>query len=98
MRSQSIHIVYYAQRGPRFLGQSLAAETHEDLLQAVKLEGASQVMSLEDEPGGGSLVTLYDAEGLPINLIHEPEPAETRKSPKTLILNYETDKPRNSTV
>ena len=53
-------------------------------------------MSLEDAPGGGSLVTAYDAEGLPINLIHGQEPAETGKLPKKLILNYEADKPRKS--
>ena len=78
--------VYYAQKDPKkFLGGIFEVETYEDLLKAARLEGASRVMSLDDAPGGGSLVTAYDAEGLPINLIHGQEPAETGKMPEKLL-------------
>ncbi|SPO04612.1 related to 2,3-dihydroxybiphenyl-1,2-dioxygenase [Cephalotrichum gorgonifer] len=89
--------VYYAQKGPKkFLGGTFEVETREDLLKAAKLDGASEVISLEDAPGGGSLVTVYDMEGQPINFIHGQEASEAGDMPEKLIVNYETDKPRKS--
>ncbi|KAH7110236.1 Glyoxalase/Bleomycin resistance protein/Dihydroxybiphenyl dioxygenase [Dactylonectria macrodidyma] len=87
--------VYYAQQGPKkFLGGTFEVETYDDLVKASKLEGAGQIQSLDDAPGGGSLVTAYDPEGLPINFIHGQEPAKTGKMPERLIVNFEADKPR----
>jgi hypothetical protein len=87
--------VYYAQQGPKkFLGGTFEVETYDDLVKASKLEGAGPIQPLDDAPGGGSLVTAYDPEGLPINFIHGQEPAKTGKMPERLIVNFEADKPR----
>ncbi|KAI3572671.1 Glyoxalase/Bleomycin resistance protein/Dihydroxybiphenyl dioxygenase [Fusarium oxysporum f. sp. albedinis] len=87
--------VYYAQKGPKqFLGGTFEVETYDDLVKASKLEGASRIQSLFDAPGGGSLVTAYDPEGMPINFIHGQEPARPGKMPERLIVNFENEKPR----
>lgn len=87
--------VYYAQKGPKkFLGGTFEVETYDDLIKASKLNGAGAIESLDDAPGGGSLVTAFDPEGLPINFIHGQEPAKTGKMPEKLDVNFEADKPR----
>ncbi|KKP04942.1 hypothetical protein THAR02_02963 [Trichoderma harzianum] len=87
--------VYYAQKGPKkFLGGTFEVETYDDLVKASKLNGAGPIQSLDDAPGGGSLVTALDPEGLPINLIHGQEPAKVGKMPERLIVNFEAEKPR----
>jgi hypothetical protein len=87
--------VYYAQKGPkRFLGGTFEVETYGDLEKATKIGGAGNIESIDDGPGGGSMVTLKDAEGFPVNLIYGQKPAEIDSLPKKLILNYETEKPR----
>lgn len=87
--------VYYAQKGSRkFLGGTFLVESWEDLVKASKLETAGEIVSLTDEPGGGSMVTVLDPEGHPINLIHGQEPAEPVPAQEKLIINYPEDKPR----
>lgn len=87
--------VYYAQKGPKkFLGGTFEVETYDDLVKASKLNGAGPIQSLDDAPGGGSLVTALDPEGLPINFIHGQEPAKVGKMPERLIVNFEAEKPR----
>ncbi|SCV48630.1 unnamed protein product [Fusarium fujikuroi] len=87
--------VYYAQKGPKqFLGGTFEVETYDDLVKASKIEGASHIQQIVEAPGGGSLVTVYDPEGLPINFIHGQEPAEVGKMPDRLIVNFEDEKPR----
>ncbi|KAM5527618.1 hypothetical protein FOXYSP1_19980 [Fusarium oxysporum f. sp. phaseoli] len=87
--------VYYAQKGPKqFLGGTFEVETYDDLVKASKLKGASHIQLLVDAPGGGSLVTVYDPEGLPINFIHGQKPAKMGKMPERLIVNFEDEKPR----
>ncbi|OAQ99504.1 hypothetical protein LLEC1_01700 [Akanthomyces lecanii] len=87
--------VYYAQKGPKkFLGGAFSVESHEDLVRASQLPGASAIQSLDDAPGGGSMVTAYDPEGMPINLVHGAAPAEAGTLPAKLIVNYEVEKPR----
>lgn len=87
--------VYFAQKGPKkFLGGTFEVEAHDDLVKASKLDGASPVQSMEDAPGGGSMVTAYDPEGFPINFVHGQQPAEVGSLPEKLIVNYEAEKPR----
>ncbi|KAI1431049.1 trihydroxytoluene oxygenase [Xylaria sp. CBS 124048] len=89
--------VYYAKKGPKkFLGGTFLVETYEDLERAAKLPGSSDIQNLEEAPGGGSLVTVYDPEGFPVNLIHGqaarvPVPEE---QPSQLAYNFENEKPR----
>jgi hypothetical protein len=62
--------------------------------RAAKREGASPIQELSDAPGRGYILTLHDPEGYPVNLMWGQTPAEVGKLPKTLIHNYETEKPR----
>lgn len=93
--------VYYAQQGPkRFLGGTFSVESEADLIKASKLEGATGIKELNNAPGGGSLVTALDPEGVPINLMHgqelsPPSPGYSSLQEK-LVVNYEEDKPRKS--
>jgi hypothetical protein len=64
------------------------------LVKASQLEGASAIQSLGDAPGGGYLVTAYDTESVPINLVHDVQPVEAKVYPSTLIVNYEAEKAR----
>lgn len=87
--------VYYARRGPRkFLGGCFEVESYRDLEKAAKLKGASEIQKLSIAPGGGSLITLTDAEGIPMNLIYDQGPAEPALGREKIVLNYEQDKPR----
>ena len=89
--------VYYAQKGPKiFLGGTFLVETREDLIKASKLDGAKEIEDMVDAPSGGSLVTVIDPEGVPINFIHGQTEVEAGSPPETLIVNYETEKPRKS--
>jgi len=90
------HYVYYARRGPKqFLGGTFEVESYEDLEKASRLEGASAITKLDRAPGGGQIVTVYDAEGFPVNLIwgmsSVPDKGEL---PKKIVVNYETEKSR----
>ncbi|KAK2778089.1 hypothetical protein FQN52_002919 [Onygenales sp. PD_12] len=87
--------VYYAQKGPKkFLGGTFEVESYAELEKASKLPGASAIENLDDAPGGGSLVSITDPEGFPVNLIYGQTPAEVGKLPEKLIVNYEVEKTR----
>ena len=87
--------VYYARKGPRsFLGGSFEVESYGDLEKAAKLEGASQIETMADAPGGGFIVTLTDPEGVSMNLIYGQTPKEASEEREKLIFNYEREKPR----
>ena len=62
--------------------------------RASRLSGSSDIQSLEDAPGGGYLVTVYDPEGFPVNLIYGQKPAEPGPMPPQLEYNFENDKHR----
>ena len=62
--------------------------------RASKISGASQITELSDAPGGGSMITLVDPEGYPVNLIHGSTPAEIGKLPEKMVVNTESEKPR----
>ena len=40
------------------------------------------------------MVTIFDPEGFPINLIHGQEPRAGQEPPEKIVSNYEKDKPR----
>lgn len=87
--------VYYAQKGAKkFLGGTFEVETHDDLVKASRLPNASPIQALSVDPGNGSMVTAYDAEGMPINFIHGQAPAQAGEVPQQLVFNHEVDKPR----
>lgn len=88
--------VYYVQKGPekKFLGGAFEVESYEELEKATRLPGAGKIEKLTDAPGGGYLLTVYDPEGFPVNLIYGQEPAPSGDLPEKIIHNYEVDKPR----
>ncbi|CEO59882.1 Putative Trihydroxytoluene oxygenase [Penicillium brasilianum] len=87
--------VYYARKGPKeYLGGTFTVETYQDLERATQLPTASKIKKLSDAPGGGSMVTLTDPEGFPVNLIYGQKTAEKGKYPERLAVNYEDEKPR----
>src|SRR5271165_3775960 len=62
--------------------------------RAAQLLTAGEIRELSDAPGGGSMVTLTDPEGFPVNLMFGQEAAKNAEFPEKLILNYEKEKPR----
>ena len=88
--------VYYAQKGAekKFLGGCFEVESYEELEKATKIPGAGQIEELKDAPGGGYMVTLYDPEGFPVNLMYGQEKAAKGHLPEKIIQNYEEEKPR----
>ncbi|KAF2725804.1 trihydroxytoluene oxygenase [Polychaeton citri CBS 116435] len=87
--------VYYAQTGEKkFLGGTFEVESMEELKQAAKIPGATEIEELVDAPGGGYLLTAYDPEGFPINLIYGQQAAERQELPQNVIYNSESEKPR----
>lgn len=64
--------------------------------RASKLEGASDIVYLDDSPGNGYMVTIYDPDGFPTNLIFGQSINDYDKSaiPERLLLNYEEKKER----
>ena len=88
--------VYYAQKGAekKFLGGCFEVESYEDLEKATKIPGAGQIEELKDAPGGGYMLTLYDPEGFPVNLMYGQEKASKGDLPEKIIQNYEVEKPR----
>ncbi|OOQ87166.1 putative metapyrocatechase [Penicillium brasilianum] len=87
--------VYYARKGPKeYLGGTFTVETYQDLERATQLSTASKIKELTDAPGGGSMVTLTDPEGFPVNLIYGQKAAEKGIYPDKLAVNYEDEKPR----
>ncbi|KAK0835771.1 hypothetical protein LTR73_000270 [Friedmanniomyces endolithicus] len=93
--------VYYAQRGPKkFLGGTFEVESHAELEKALALQPPNSeaekptIEELHEAPGGGSLLTLHDPEGFPINLMYGQEPAAKGEYPSKVIVNDEVDKPR----
>lgn len=61
------------------------------------MPNASKIEELSDAPGGGSMVTLIDPEGFPVNFLFGQKPAQVGDLPKNLILNSESEKPRKRT-
>lgn len=61
---------------------------HSDRVQTKGIE------ELIDAPGGGSMVTILDPEGFPVNFIYGQEPRPTGQMPEKLVVNDETTKPR----
>ena len=64
-----------------------------------KLPGATilngGIQEMKNAPGGGHIVSIEDPEGFPVNFIYGQAPVtEERKKPAKLIVNDETDKPR----
>ncbi|KAK0247094.1 hypothetical protein B0A54_17762 [Friedmanniomyces endolithicus] len=89
--------VYYAQKGPKkFLGGTFQVESHAELEKALRLPGAgkSSIEPLHEAPGGGSILTLHDPEGFPVNLMHGQEPTAKGEYPNKILLNDEVSKPR----
>ncbi|KAL2837463.1 Glyoxalase/Bleomycin resistance protein/Dihydroxybiphenyl dioxygenase [Aspergillus pseudoustus] len=87
--------VYYARKGPKqYLGGTFEVETFQDLERATTLPKASGIKELAAAPGGGHMVTVYDPEGFPVNLIFGQTPAEPEDVPVKLTYNYEMEKPR----
>ncbi|KAJ5918025.1 Glyoxalase/Bleomycin resistance protein/Dihydroxybiphenyl dioxygenase [Penicillium verhagenii] len=82
--------------GPKkFLGGTFEAQSKEDFDRAANLPTASAVEDLSHAPGGGSLVTITDPEGFPVNVIFGQEPTNVEVAhPEKLILNYPGEKPR----
>lgn len=101
--------VYYAEKGPKkFLGGAFEVESYEELEKydfrvcdipqadqhrASKIEGAGAITKLHG-PGGGSMLSLVDPEGFPLNLVYGITPADTGDMPQKIIYNTESEKPR----
>ncbi|PVH96300.1 Glyoxalase/Bleomycin resistance protein/Dihydroxybiphenyl dioxygenase [Periconia macrospinosa] len=88
--------VYYAKKGPKqFLGGAFEVESYADLKKAAAMsEATGPIVQLEDAPGGGSMVTLLDPEGFPVNLVHGQTPVKPGSQMNKLVMNYEMEKPR----
>ncbi|KAJ4358227.1 uncharacterized protein N0V89_002807 [Didymosphaeria variabile] len=87
--------LYYAQQGEKkFLGGAFEVESYAELEKAAGIPGASAIQGLTDAPGGGYMVTVYDPEGFPINLIYGQIPKSSGPMPEVLQTNYEVQKPR----
>lgn len=87
--------VYYAKKGPKkFLGGAFEVDSYEDLEKAARLAGATAITALDTAPGGGSLVTVHDPEGHPINFLYGQAVVEVAKSPEKLVINHGDEKPR----
>lgn len=87
--------VYYAEKGNNeFLGGAFEVEDMEQLEKATRIRSAGPVVELNDAPGGGHMVTVYDPEGFPINLIYGQSQASTGLYPEKVLYNFEDDKPR----
>jgi catechol 2,3-dioxygenase-like lactoylglutathione lyase family enzyme len=64
------HHLHVTELGePRFIGLAFYAKSEEDLERATRIEGASQVESI-DEPGGGKRVRLKEPNGYQIEILH----------------------------
>jgi len=61
---------------------------HADALQTKGIE------EMTSAPGGGSIVTILDPEGFPLNFIHGQSPREPQQMPAKIVVNDESDKPR----
>uniref|UniRef100_A0A060SYV9 ARAD1C00330p n=1 Tax=Blastobotrys adeninivorans TaxID=409370 RepID=A0A060SYV9_BLAAD len=87
--------VYYAQKGEKkFLGGCFEVESVEELEKASRLlPNASPIQDLDDSPGGGKMVTVYDPTGFPVNLIFGQQ-RHRSELPQPLQFNYEKHKPR----
>ena len=88
-------ILDYVAKGPKkFLGGTYVVESVEDLERACQLGDGATIKELSNAPGGGSVVTVFDPEGFPINLLHGQEPVPAKDPPQKITINYENDKPR----
>ncbi|KAK5683712.1 hypothetical protein LTR17_027260 [Elasticomyces elasticus] len=87
--------VYYARKGEKqYLGGTFLVESMGELERASHLPCAGPVVKMSDAPGGGSLLTLTDPEGFPVNLMYGQLPAKAGPLPQKVILNDESEKPR----
>lgn len=87
--------VYCVRRGDqnRFDGAAFVVESEEDLeLASRTLPGASEILTLNDAPGGGHCVTFRDpVDGFPFHLVHGQT---SRRNPEVfpqLKFNYVSD-------
>jgi len=91
--------VYYAQKGPKkYLGGTFEVESREDLEKVLKLPGvevtSNGIEELTDSPGGGFIASIIDPEGFPVNFISGQKAAEPLAYPEKLLVNDESEKPR----
>ena len=63
-------------------------KNHKDLIQTNGIEEMSEA------PGGGSIVSMLDPEGFPLNFIYGQQRPDSKPMPEKLIVNDESDKPR----
>ncbi|KAH8892627.1 Glyoxalase/Bleomycin resistance protein/Dihydroxybiphenyl dioxygenase [Thozetella sp. PMI_491] len=86
--------VYYAVKGPKkFLGGTFLVESYQDLERAAAL-GGGEITELSDAPGKGHLVTIFDPEGFPVNLLHGQGDVPSQVPAVKSVTNYELEKPR----
>ncbi|KAE8154285.1 Glyoxalase/Bleomycin resistance protein/Dihydroxybiphenyl dioxygenase [Aspergillus avenaceus] len=87
--------VYYARRGEKkFLGGTFEVESYGELEKAARLPTAGEIREVTDAPGGGHMVTVFDLEGFPVNLMHGQTAAEPGEYPTSIVVNNESEKPR----
>jgi catechol 2,3-dioxygenase-like lactoylglutathione lyase family enzyme len=76
-----------------FLGAGFEAASHEDLVAASKLEGASEIRKL-DGPGGGQCVRFTDPDGVEIDIVHGRERPEALPVPTAVGVNRGSERLR----
>ncbi|RMZ82168.1 hypothetical protein DV738_g1861, partial [Chaetothyriales sp. CBS 135597] len=99
--------VYYARQGPRkYLGGTFEVESVAELEKIINSVPGLTVTSngieeLTTAPGGGKFLSITDPEGFPVNFITGQSVGTTtsgqqlkKQPPEKLVVNYETDKPR----
>lgn len=90
--------IYVARKGEAssFGGAAYVVDSYEELVKAREIPRASDIVSQDENLGGGEQVSLTDPFGHQVHLIwgwqeKSMEPVELEK----LLVNYETEKPRN---
>jgi len=86
--------VFVAVKGPRdFLGGTYVVESRADLERAAKIEGASDIISI-NAPGGGEMVILKDPDNVPVNVMFGAQDKTSHPANMKLVVNYPEEKPR----
>ncbi|KAI1776941.1 trihydroxytoluene oxygenase [Hypoxylon cercidicola] len=86
--------VFKEGESPKFLGGTFTVESYSDLERAAKRQNATPIQKLEDAPGGGFLVTIYDPAGFPINLLWGQMSERLAEQKPNIDFNYEKEKHR----